>query len=234
MENEPVGTIETTEETIARFTAENAELKRENKIKDEKIKMLEEANDLLIQQEEDANEKSHTDRLTGLGNRAALDKYKDLIFHRKREGAPERRKEGQEDNVCAIMIDIDYFKKVNDTYGHIAGDKILKEVSNRLDNSIRSSDVIIRYGGEEILIMLIEASEYEASKKAERLRKAIESEKFDIDGAQIPVTISVGVAFGDKNSDPDKLIKNADKAMYESKNTGRNRVTIHKSLEEIK
>lgn len=201
-------------------------IKTINSIEEENT-MLREANRLLIEQVKDLTEKAHFDNLTGLKNRNALDEDINLIFHRKREGAPERREESQEDNVCAIMIDIDHFKNVNDTYGHDAGDKILKAVSERLENSIRSNDVIARYGGEEFCILLVEASEYEALKKAERLRKLIESETFDYKGTPIPITISIGITFGDKNSDPDKLIKEADEALYKSKNNGRNQVTAH-------
>lgn len=202
---------ETLEQEISRLKSEN--------------EILREANDQLIKQVESFSEKAYIDELTGLGNRNSLKSDIDLVFNYKPEGIPERRKEGQENNICVIMIDIDYFKKVNDTYGHRAGDEILRKISEKLESSIRSSDLIYRYGGEEILIMLTEASEYEAGKKAERLRKIIENESFDFNGEIIPVTISVGVTFGDKNSDPDKLIEEADKALYASKNSGRNKVT---------
>lgn len=234
MENKPQ--TESLEEKLTRLENENkkkdeeiARLESENKQKDEKIEMHEEAHRLMIEQNEKLSQKAYSDPLTGLKNRHSLDESIKLVFRQRKEDGPERRevKKGQEDNVCTIMIDIDHFKKVNDTYGHDAGDEILKGVAQRLEGSIRETDVIARYGGEEFIIMLFEASEFEAQKKAERLRKLIEENPFDFNGQSIPVTISVGVSFGDKNSDPDLLKREADTALYNSKNSGRNIVTVY-------
>jgi diguanylate cyclase (GGDEF)-like protein len=193
-----------------------------------------EADQMLIEQLRILSELAYKDQLTGLMNRHALVRDLEWVFKPKsdREDGPERR-EGQEGNVCAIMIDIDHFRKVNTDYGHDAGDFILREVSDCLKDSVRSTDLVVRLGGEEILILLLEASEYEASKKAERLRKNIESKNFEYESKTIPITISVGVSFGNKNSDPKTLIKEADEALYQSKNSGRNQVTTYSKVSEL-
>ncbi len=193
---------------------------------EEKVARLEEMVRQKDQRIEELEGLAYHDRLTGIKNRHALDEDLPLIFRMKTEGDSEQREGGQENNVCIVLFDIDHFQDVNNTYGHLAGDTVLAEVAERLKTSIRASDVIVRYGGEEILVILREASEYEAGKKADRLRKNIEAESFAYNGQEIPVTISGGVAFGNKDSDPQELIKRADTALYVSKNSGRNKVTI--------
>ena len=212
-------------------------LEKENQEKDEKIAIFEESIRLLIEEQKTLVIKAYYDGLTRLRNIHGLEKDIDQIFKRKdEEKAHEERKkskEGQEDNICVIMVDIDKFKLVNDKYGHLNGDKILREVSDRLSESIRDTDVIARCGGEEIIILLVGASEYEAGKKAERLRKLIEKTPFNLrESGQIDLTVSIGVTFGDNNSDPEKLRKEADDALYQAKEGGRNRVEIYKNNNE--
>jgi diguanylate cyclase (GGDEF)-like protein len=213
----PKNQVESSEQKMARLEEENI--------------ILKEANRLLLEQVGELTDRAFIDKLTGVKNRQALVEDFKLIFHPKKEGASERRAEGQENNVCVLMLDIDHFKGVNDTYGHQAGDQVLKAVAERLEGSIRDTDVIARYGGEEFIILLNEISEFETAKKAERLRKLIADVEFNVgtddEPKMIPLTISIGLTFGSKNSDPDKLIQEADKALYQSKNSGRNQVTIH-------
>ncbi len=132
--------------------------------------------------------------------------------------------------LAALMIDIDYFKKVNDTYGHPIGDLVLKELAGILEENIRTIDVLGRYGGEEFVILLPETSPESALEIAERLRGAVTKHTFTPEALKIKITISIGLAFsiGGENG-LDDLIKRADDAMYESKVSGRNRTSVNES-----
>lgn len=164
------------------------------------------------------------DALTGFYNRRQLEE------RIKQETARAKR---QKTALCAIMADIDYFKKVNDTYGHAAGDLVLKTVSKIMRSQLREYDIAARYGGEEFAILLPFTNEEEAAMVAERLRKSVENKVIDISKANsdvkeknIQVTISLGIyKFNGKDDD---LLKNADKALYQAKETGRNKVVIYK------
>lgn len=129
------------------------------------------------------------------------------------------------DVLSVIMIDIDHFKLVNDTHGHLIGDVILYEVAQLVSNKIRESDRVCRYGGEEIMVFLPDTDTIGAYKVAEKIRKAIESNFFS--EKQIPITISLGVAeynakTAPKNEDHKEVIKRADDALYIAKREGRN------------
>lgn len=156
------------------------------------------------------------DALTGFYNRRQLEE------RIKQEASSAKR---QHRSLCAIMTDIDYFKKVNDTYGHAAGDLVLKTVSREIKNQLRDYDVAGRYGGEEFVILLPFTKLEEAKMVAERLRKSIETKKFDIGNKKINITISLGVAEY-KGKD---FIENADKALYKAKESGRNKVIVYES-----
>ena len=123
-----------------------------------------------------------------------------------------------------IMLDIDHFKKVNDTYGHLAGDFILKEIANVIKKSIRSSDACGRFGGEEFIILLPNTKLSGAMKLAERIRKNIENYEFVFRNKKIPITVSIGITSASKNDSVFSLIQRADEALYEAKNKGRNRI----------
>ena len=124
--------------------------------------------------------------------------------------------------VSIVMADLDGFKNINDTYGHDAGDRVLKAVGKFLQQNIRDVDVVARYGGEEFVIMIPEAAEDAAHSLSERLRKQMSELK--IDGLPA-ITISLGIAtFPHDGSDLEDLIKKADAAMYAAKRAGRNRV----------
>jgi diguanylate cyclase (GGDEF)-like protein len=159
------------------------------------------------------------DSLTGLHNRRFLEEYLAKEFHQA-----ERRKQ----KIGIIMIDFDHFKKFNDTFGHDAGDMVLKKISDYLRSSIRKSDVACRYGGEELVIVMPESSVEETQMRAERLREGVKNLSFsntqyDIDG----VTISLGVSgFPDHGSTSEELLMAADKALYEAKAQGRDRVVV--------
>jgi two-component system, cell cycle response regulator len=129
-----------------------------------------------------------------------------------------------------VLFDIDHFKKVNDTHGHQAGDFVLSEISTLLTNLLRAEDVFARYGGEEFAVICRGSDTMQGQVVAERMRKAVEANKFVFEGTNIPITISIGVA-----GLPDAVVKDAaelvsfaDQALYKSKHAGRNRVSLYK------
>lgn len=156
------------------------------------------------------------DGLTGIFNRRFLEqRLKEEFAKTKRYSTP----------FSIIMMDIDFFKKVNDNYGHLCGDFILKSVSAQVAKMIRDTDMIARYGGEEFCCMLPETNMEGAIILAERCRKAIEEQEFIFQGTPIKVTISLGLAEMQEGVDsPDNLIKQADVCLYKAKESGRNRV----------
>lgn len=134
--------------------------------------------------------------------------------------------QGSRQPFSVIMFDLDKFKAINDTYGHDAGDIVLKEVCNFIKPLIRSQDTFGRFGGEEFIILLPRTSLSEASQVAEKIRAVIEKSTFDYEGTLIPVTLSLGVAMlNDETPTAQDLIKAADNCVYKSKKGGRNRVS---------
>ena len=124
-----------------------------------------------------------------------------------------------------VLLDIDHFKKINDTYGHLAGDAVLKEVALTVRGRTRREDVFARFGGEEFALLLPEVDQKGAGTLAEKARKLIEKHHFAFDGEDIVVTVSAGVAtVQKKNETPVELIRRADEKLYEAKTAGRNRV----------
>jgi diguanylate cyclase (GGDEF)-like protein len=169
---------------------------------------------------EKLREQALRDKLTGLYNRHYVHEWFALELRRaQRHGRP----------VCALMLDIDHFKRVNDTFGHEAGDFVLQELAGALGRLGRKSDVVSRYGGEEFLLLLPECPLDAAIRKAERIRQEIE--KLPLDYGNRPlgiITVSIGVAaFPDHAEDPDALLRCADEALYQAKNAGRNRVVVY-------
>ena len=165
------------------------------------------------------------DALTGLNNRHQFAlRLREETASAKRQNAP----------LCCIMTDIDFFKKVNDTYGHAVGDCVLKNVARTIKKELRENDIPSRYGGEEFAILLPYTTLEEAQLVAQRLRSAIEKKKinieeYNIEGVkQLSVTISIGVSQYDKKmKEPQQLYQNADKALYSAKENGRNRVVVY-------
>ena len=175
----------------------------------------------LRQANEEIRILSITDPLCGCSNRGCLNtRLPQEISRAKRY----RR------SLSVVMCDIDHFKKVNDTYGHQAGDLVLKEFSKRIKDSIRDKvDLVARYGGEEFFVTLPETDLKAALNVAERLRHIIYEKKFDIKKKKIKITASFGVAgFNSGNAGDeisfDILIRHADKYLYQAKNEGRNKV----------
>lgn len=142
-----------------------------------------------------------------------------------------------ERDLSLVMFDIDHFKPVNDTYGHLAGDHILKQSAQRISSCIRRDDIFARYGGEEFILLLPESDKSEAVRTAEKIRRTIEAEPFTFDNVDIDITISLGVAdiseyvARDDGANPESddvnplaFIKVADDRLYAAKEQGRNRV----------
>ncbi|NEU94596.1 diguanylate cyclase, partial [Bradyrhizobium uaiense] len=159
-----------------------------------------------------------TDALTGLNNRRYMESHLATLA----EQASIRGKP-----LALMILDIDYFKAINDTYGHDAGDDVLREFAVRIRKSIRGIDLACRYGGEEFVIVMPETDLHVAGMVAERLRRSIAGEPFTVDkgGKRITVTISIGLTTlerkGEQVSD---VLKRADTALYRAKHDGRNRV----------
>jgi diguanylate cyclase (GGDEF)-like protein len=129
--------------------------------------------------------------------------------------------------LSVLMMDLDRFKSVNDTHGHLMGSHVLAEVGRLLRESIRTADVAARYGGEEFVAYLSETSLIGAVQAAERIRKVIEAHPFSLGATTIPVTISIGIAASPEHGrDITALVGRADRALYRAKQTGRNRVCI--------
>ena len=155
------------------------------------------------------------DPLTGVWNRRSINQ----ILKEELD-----RSSSSEGSTGVLLIDLDHFKRVNDTHGHLAGDFVLQETSRRLKNVLRSYDSIGRYGGEEFLIVVPEAVEGELCQLAERLRKAIESESIRVGENEIRITLSIGAMIAPSGEDLlSNVIAIADAALYEAKRFGRNR-----------
>lgn len=159
---------------------------------------------------------SLTDALTGLYNRRHFDNTVEREFMRsKRYGG----------DLSLAIIDIDFFKKVNDTYGHLCGDYVLKEVAYLIMDNFRKTDFVFRYGGEEFVVILTETNIKSSQIPLERLRKKIEEYPFVFNGQPLNVTISTGVS-SNNAEDMETFLDNADKALYRAKQAGRNRIEI--------
>ena len=157
-----------------------------------------------------------TDGLTGANNKRSFDEELQREFHRfLRYGRP----------LLLLMFDIDLFKGVNDTYGHLAGDRVLSELGRLMGGAVRSEDTFCRYGGEEFALLLPETELADGVRFAERLRADVEAARFEFDGMTIPVTISGGVAAATSDMPgPERFVAAADELLYAAKRNGRNRI----------
>lgn len=157
-----------------------------------------------------------TDSLTGLHNRRSIFELGKIEF-----GRAERMKR----SFCCMMLDLDHFKQVNDTHGHQLGDQVLQEFAKRCQNSVREVDLVGRYGGEEIIVLLPETNLDMAVQIAERLRSSLSTEPIKTQSMEVRLTVSIGVAAKDEHTTTlDILIARADQALYVAKHKGRNQV----------
>ena len=161
---------------------------------------------------------SKTDALTALWNRGYLEEMLEMEFKRaKRYGH----------DISIMIIDLDFFKRINDTYGHMAGDEVLRQISRRISGCVRETDFVGRYGGEEIVVILPETSPDAAQNIAEGIRETIEKKSVVFESYTIEVTTSIGLSyFRREHTDYLTVFAEADKALYFAKEQGRNRVII--------
>jgi diguanylate cyclase (GGDEF)-like protein/PAS domain S-box-containing protein len=167
--------------------------------------------------EAELQRQAHLDYLTGLANRRSFMDRSEIELSRTRR---------YDNPLSILMLDIDHFKQINDTYGHQSGDHVLKSVAITFQDVLRKVDIIGRLGGEEFAVVLPETGITKATEVAERLREKISSSEVALsDGINIRFTVSIGIAaLVDKNSNIDMLLNEADKALYKAKQAGRNRV----------
>ena len=171
----------------------------------------------LLRAREELRERANKDLLTMLPNRSAIGAALE------RELARCHR---EQRTVGVILLDIDHFKKINDTYGHFAGDAVLRETAARLRGNMRPYDEIGRYGGEEFLVVLPNCDLDQASAQAERMRHKLNCETMIVDGAEMRVSASFGVTISDGSErSPDAFVRVADEALYRAKASGRNCVS---------
>jgi two-component system cell cycle response regulator len=171
----------------------------------------------LIQAREEIRFQADHDGLSGLWNRTAIMALLERELHR---GARSRISTG------VLMIDVDHFKNVNDTHGHLTGDAVLKEVAHRITLAMRSYDFVGRYGGEEFLAVLSNCSQDDLHTVAERIRRSVAEAAICTETANVAITVSIG-GVATSNATPDlELLSAADSALYAAKRDGRDRVTI--------
>lgn len=190
------------------ITAELEKIKRSLAIKETELQAV------LAQ----ADEVSHTDALTFLPNRKSIiaDLQREMMFADK-YGTP----------LAISFVDIDYFKNINDTYGHVAGDEVLRKLAMELRDHIRHPDVVGRYGGEEFLVVLPHSTSKAATEQAERLRRYVQALTIEFNDSEIQLTISLGIAqYKTHREDWQEFLSRADGALYNAKNNGRNQWVV--------
>jgi diguanylate cyclase (GGDEF)-like protein len=160
------------------------------------------------------------DPLTRLWNRAGGEEF----LSRQHQVAVQKG-----EKFCIGMIDIDHFKKINDTYGHAVGDEVLREVAKRILRSIRDEDFACRMGGEEFLIVIADPMANDALTVAGKVRETVRSIPVESQGNSVPVTLSIGLAYFDPAAlvKPEEVIRLADESLYRAKETGRDRIISH-------
>ncbi|MCE5207915.1 MAG: diguanylate cyclase [Chloroflexi bacterium] len=212
------------EEQSVRIQSLAARFQLETMQKDAEIYRLKNAalqDEINLRKKAQENLRLHAtkDHLTGLNNR--------YYFF---ELAEESYRQAETDNLplSIIMIDTDNFKMVNDQYGHAAGDVVLQKLADTMQSSLRKGDIVARYGGDEFVILLPGTGASHASEVAERLRKMVDTQTFQVEQYQIHISISMGISFYDRQMTENlrTMLKQADMAMYEAKQSGRNRVQL--------
>ncbi len=178
-----------------------------------------ELEDSLLQAREDLRFKATHDSLTSLLNRGLVLEMLPQELSRMRQ---------EEGGIAVLIGDLDHFKSVNDTYGHMVGDEVLCEVGRRMVNSVRPCDMVGRYGGEEFLIVITKCDGDKVLSRVEQIRTAISNSPIPTSSGAIFITISIGVCVGKptESMNVEEMLREADKALYVAKTEGRNRVSI--------
>lgn len=185
----------------------------ESKLREKELELQQQTEKLEVKTAE-----ARTDVLTGVANRRAFDdELAAQVARWQEQGTP----------VSLIMVDADYFKRFNDQYGHQAGDATLRRIAFRLTQSMRDVDIVARFGGEEFGVILTGMAAGDAKRAAECVRASIEEDRFEFEGKQLKVTVSIGLATCHRNEDAPALIKRADAALYGAKQGGRNAAFFH-------
>ncbi len=168
------------------------------------------------QSEQRLTQQAHSDPLTQLPNRAHLQTRFDLERSRhQRQGNP----------LSLVLLDLDFFKRINDTHGHAAGDKALQYFANLMRTTVRQTDLVARMGGEEFCLLLPDTDKEQAQMVADKIRRKLAQEALDLEGAPVTLTVSGGIAqLGADGDSLDILTRSADEKLYEAKSTGRNRI----------
>ena len=195
---------------LAYYKSQVMFLETQNAIKDSLLKKAKDDISDLKKLVKYYKEIATVDSLTGLKNRRAIENFNDY------------------DSV--IMGDVDLFKKINDNYGHDTGDKVLKLISSVLKKLVRDGDLVLRWGGEEFIILLKNCSLVNAFNKASELRVAVSALSKELG---FNISMSFGVSEISKNSDVETVVKEVDQAMYESKSSGRNKVTVYQKKRKV-
>lgn len=205
---------------------QNRKKKSENQHKDlvERLSKMEGETEQLRKTIEEERNKAYSDALTGIPNRMAFDERINDEFQRWKR---------YNNKLTLCLVDIDKFKGVNDTYGHKAGDIVLRTVAKKCASKIRKSDYFCRYGGEEFALILPETDLSSAIAVAETLRESIEKCSFQYGEESVGITISCGLAQIKKNDTLDKLFQRSDQALYKAKESGRNRCITEEQLRAI-
>jgi diguanylate cyclase (GGDEF)-like protein len=218
------------DQTLQEVAKKDKELSKANAELLKEISIRKQTEAALREREEAFKQLAITDPLTGLYNRRHFNHLAEIEISRVlRYSRP----------LSIVMFDIDFFKRVNDAFGHASGDMVLQVVANTITENVRATDIPSRYGGEEFIILFPETTAADAEKIAETLRKTIEAATIPGENGSIAITASFGVNDYFEKADarsPEKVLREfinrADRAMYASKNAGRNRVTIYNPDEE--
>ena len=218
------------DQTLQELVRKEEELSRANTELLKEIHIRKETEVALRKSEEALRVQAITDPLTGLYNRRHFAELADVEILKALRYSRA---------LAIVMFDIDFFKRVNDNYGHASGDAVLKMVARTTKETLRASDISARYGGEEFVVLLPETTLAQAAEVADRVRRRIADSTVQTEECPITVTVSFGVSgfVGENNPATtetilSKLVANADQALYASKNAGRNRVTVYTSAEE--
>ncbi len=162
---------------------------------------------------------ARTDQLSGLANRKSFDEFLQFVISQhNRKGTP----------FALLLADVDHFKRINDTHGHQAGDRVVELLGETLKHLTRDRDHVARFGGDEFAMVLVGVDSVNARRAAARIRAAVERTNFDVgeEGARIAVTLSMGMSFPQTQDSANAVFDRADKALYRSKEAGRNQLHV--------